>query len=244
MKSIELLLGLAAISAVVGVGQAPRSAAGPKSIAAPNAWMKTPTDPSVPDGTPEAVRMQRDAVWDGLIGARLPLTPENAWRSGISEGSSLGEPAEIMEVPNRAVLIGHFASFRSILTSSGRAIYTEVTVQASNVFEDISGRSRESGTATVIFPGGTVKTADGQVMSFLTQPRTYFMQPGKTYLLVLAYHADGDFYGFGKDWDVSDGTVRADNGLDRRREREGRSTLIGLSTEQLIRLLSERFKGK
>ena len=114
MKHSWTLLILALVPVSAAVGQAVAQAT--KSSPPPNAWMKTPTDASAPDDVPAPVRMRRDQVWDGLIGARFVLTPETAPQDGISEGSFLGKPAEILEVPNRAVLIGRFTGYRSVLT--------------------------------------------------------------------------------------------------------------------------------
>jgi hypothetical protein len=244
MNSVQVLVGMTVILAATGDAQITYPTAPRSPATAANTWMKTPSDVRAADDVPGGVRMERDKIWDGLIGARYALTPDEASRHGISEGSSYDRPAEIPEFPNRVVLIGTFSAYKCVLTSSTRAIYTEVTIDVSNVFEDASGRARAGGRIIVIFPGGTVKTAAGQIISYLTQPRAYFMQPNKVYLLALGYHADGDFYGFAKDWDVSDGTVRADSGIDRVREQEGNSTLIGLTRDQLIRSLSEHFLGK
>lgn len=244
MKPAAALLGVLVILATAATGQTAHSTGPGTPAVGANAWMKTPTDASSADDVPGMIRMDRDRVWDGLIGARYALTPEEALRYGIGEGASYAPVAEIPEFPNRRVLIGTFSRYRSILTFSTRAIYTEVTVDVTNVFEDASGEARAGWKITIIFPGGTVKTADGQIISYLTQPRAHFMQQGKTYLLVLGYHADGDSYAVNKDWDVSDGIVRADSALDRVRVKEGTSTLVGLTKDQLIRSLNERFSVK
>ena len=78
-------------------------------------------------------------------------------------------------------------------------------------------------------------------MSFLTDSRPYFVQPGKAYLLLLGYQAHGDYYQLANSWDLSDGTVRANSGIDHQRELEGGSELLGLTQEQLIHLLKGRF---
>jgi hypothetical protein len=160
--------------------------------------MKTPTEASIEDTVSPAIRYSRDQFWDRGIGARAPLTPETAGHYAVSEGSFPVDLPELPEVPNRAILIGTFSGFRSMLTASRRAIYTEVTVDVTQVFEDASNR-RPGSKITLLFAGGTVLTATGQEMSFLTQPRSYFMQPGRSYVLLLSYHHDGDFYSAGEE---------------------------------------------
>jgi hypothetical protein len=205
--------------------------------------MKEPTDATSRDSVPPAVRRQRDDYFDStMIASKTPLTPDTVGSFGLSEGSYYGEQPEITELPNRAVLIGTFTSFKCVMNASGRAIYTEVQVKPSHVFEDVAGGTKSgSKTITILFAGGTVKTKSGQVLSFLTQPRHYFIGPGKSYLMVLTYQPDGDFYNIGKDWDLSDGTVRADNALEERRVKLHGSTLVGLSTQDLIQVLGKRF---
>jgi hypothetical protein len=241
MKPVKFSLVI--IAALSPICAQPHSARRDPTAAA-NAWMKTPTDVSTPDVVPGTLRADRDRVWDGLIGARLPLTPEEASQHGISEGAHWATEAEIPDQPDRAVLIGRFSGFRSVLTASTRAIYTEVTVDVSNVFEDASGHAKPGGRITITFPGGTVMTSTGQNISYLTQPRAYFIQPSKTYLLILEYYADGDSYALAKDWDISDGTVKANTARDVQRAKDGTSTLVGLTTDQLTRSLTERFRVK
>jgi hypothetical protein len=202
--------------------------------------MQVPSDASLPDLVLPSSRFQRDQFWDELIGDNAPLRPESAKGGGISEGLYLKEPPEILEIPHRAVVAGVFTEWRSVLTTSGRAVYTEVTVHVSHVFED-SGHAMPDSDITITVPGGTVKTLSGQLISYLTEPRSFFIQPKHTYLFVLSYHTDGDFYAFGKDFDISDGVVRADSSWDRRREEQGRSSLVGQTTEEMIRSLSARF---
>ena len=63
-------------------------------------------------------------------------------------------------------------------------------------------------------------------------------------LLVLSHHADGDFYSRAGDWDISDGVVRANSDRESRIAQQGKSALVGLSKDQLVRLLNQRFSTK
>jgi hypothetical protein len=241
MKSA--IFSLAIIAVLSPVGAQPHSARRDPTVTA-NAWMKTPTDLSTPDVVLGILRTDRDPVWDGLIGARSALTPEEATQHGIAEGAHFATEAEIPDIPDRAVLIGRFSGFRSVLTASTRAIYTEVSVDVSNVFEDVAGHAKPGGQITIILAGGTVKTLAGQIISYLTQPRAYSIQPNKAYLLVLGYYAEGDSYGLAKDWDITDGTVKANTALDMQRAKDGKSTLVGMTKDQLINSLTGRFLPK
>jgi hypothetical protein len=231
-----------AIFLAVGIAAAQSTA---KPAAAANAWMKLATDPGSPDPVSGTVRQQRDSHFDASpLASKAALTPESAPLHHVFPGAHVAGKPEIAETSNRAVVIATFTGYRSVLTASGREVYTEVTFHVSNVFQDVSGRAARDSDITVALRGGTVKTADGKVISYLTDPRSYFIQPQRTYLLVLSHHADGDFYSRAGDWDISDGVVRANSDRDSRIAQQGKSALVGLTKDQLIRLLNQRFSTK
>jgi hypothetical protein len=230
----------ALLAAGIAVGQVPAAPAG-----AANGWMKIATDLSQPETASPAIRQQRDSHFDASpLASRVPLTPDSAPLHHVFAGAHVAGQPEIAEVSNRAVVIATFTGYRSILTASGREVYTEVTFHVSNVFEDTAGRAVRDSDITVALRGGTVKTAGGNVISYLTGPRPYFIQPQRTYLLVLSHHADGDFYSRAGDWDISDGVVRANSDRESRIAQQGKSALVGLSKDQLVRLLNQRFSTK
>lgn len=205
---------------------------------AANAWMRIPTlyaDRSA--GISASLRAERDQFWDGISDERAPLTPESAASTAVSDGSLSSTPPEIAQVPNRVILTATFMRFRSILTASERAVYTDVTFRVHEVFQVRAGHAHPGDYIDVSLFGGTVITPAGQVLSYLVQPRQFFLQPGKRYLLVLTYHDLGDFYQAADDWDISDGVVRPNSSASLRRTREGRSSLSGLATDQLPRAL-------
>jgi hypothetical protein len=192
------------------------------------------------DPVPAPLRRQRDLDFDRFVGGGLVLTPAIALGVTLSEGSYIGMPPEIPDISNRAVFIATFTASRSLLTASGQAVYTEITFRVSDVFEDPSGHGGPGSDVTVIVPGGTVKTASGEVISFLTQPRQYFVEPGKTYLLVTQYMPEGDYHFTPKTWDLSDGICRANDAWEVGQERQGGAMLIGLTRGQLVNLLRAR----
>lgn len=203
-----------------------------------NSWMKQPIawSPEI-DRVAGTTRQARDQYFDQLIGYREPLTPSNAKGSGISVGVPLPNQGEIPDVPSRAVVIGTFASYQPVLSNSGRAIYTEATFLVNYMFEDSSGTARPGGTFTLIIPGGTVRTDSGAVLSFLTQPRAYSVTVGRMYLLTMSYNAGGTFFILAKDWDVTDGIVRANFSA----SPSAPASLIGLSLQQLVAKLKAQF---
>jgi hypothetical protein len=228
MRRTYILFTLVAVLSGMRGGQAQTRPANKSA----NDWMKIPTDAAAKDDVPGAIRYERDQIFDKALGYESPLTPESAPGYHIPEGGVYypNGPSEFNTFENRAVLIGTFTKSKGVVTQSGRAIY-----------EDVSGHATPGSDITLIFAGGAIKTGDGRVISFLLDPRTYFPQPGRTYLMVLGYHPDGDFYGREKEWDVSDGIARPNSDFDRTLGEKGRSSVIGLTTDQLIRFLNERF---
>jgi hypothetical protein len=207
--------------------------------------MRIATDLGSADNVSSAVRQRRDSFVDAYpLASREPLTPESAPLHHEFPGRFSTRDSEIRDVPNRAVLIATFSEYRSVLTASGHEIYTEAKFRVGNVFQDTAGHAVPHSDITILVRGGTVNTNDGKTISYLTDPRKFSIQPQRTYLLVLGYHIDGDFYKIDRSWDVSDGMVRVNSEVEQKRVQEGRSTLVGLTTEQLIRSLGERFPGK
>lgn len=197
--------------------------------AAANQWMTVPVpwSPNT-DRVPASLRQSRDQYLDGLIGVATALTPETAKGSGLSEGVTYGPQLEFPTMPNRSVVIATFVTYKPVLSRSGRSIYTEVTFSVSDVLQESGGEA--PGTAIVVtLPGGTVITPTGEVMSFLTQPRQYYVKPGNTYLMVLQYHSDGKFYMLGKTWDLTSGIVQQNFST----PKNTRSKLIGLTVQEL-----------
>jgi hypothetical protein len=174
---------------------------------------------------------------DESIGFGVPLTPTNAKSRVYSEGVPFPNQPEIPQLSNRSVLIGTFSSYQPVLSKSGRAVYTEVTFSVSNMFQDASGDTKPGSSIVVILRGGTIQTEVGVVLSYLTQRLSYCVKPGDTYLLVLSFQRDGNFYVIGKDWDLTSGTAE----LNSFKGAGVPSMLVGLSVPQLISTLNAQF---
>lgn len=238
MLTAALLMGAAAAQTALTDSSKP----------AANAWMLTPT-PYVERNTgvsPE-IRAARDQYMDQITPPafaepltdpphRLPLTSPDAHEyvtpSGC-DGAASGR--EIQDHPNRAVVTATFTQHRSVVSSSEYSIYSEITLKIGHVFEDRSGSRHLSPgqDVTIVVTGGTVRLPSGGTVSYETRPREWSLQPGHTYLLVLSYYKEGDFY-FGFDtWDVSDGSVRPGDCRTEYWTRTGRSSLTGLTVQQL-----------
>ncbi len=221
----------ASVSAQSASGDAPKPAA--------NAWMLTPTPYGAwnQDISP-ALRAQRDRFSDEISHQKVPLTvPSDAAEADLatSDVDMAAEPFDIMSAPNRAILTATFTKYRSVLSASDLSIYTEVTMHVDQVFEDqtVSGHPFHDRDITLLLSGGTVTLRSGSSLSYHVAPRRLFLQPGHRYLLVLSYESAADFYEPYDDWDISDGTVRANTGRTRALAKDGRSSLNGLAVDKL-----------
>jgi hypothetical protein len=230
LRTIWLVLLAGIISIKLALAQADLST---PPYRAANLWMTYPVPWSpATDAVPLDVRRERDKYFDDLIGLPSPLTPENARGSGLSEGARLGAQPEIFDAPNRAILIATFSQYQPVLSNSGRSVYTEVTLSVQDVFEDPAG-TLPGNSIVLVLPGGTVKTDSGAALSFLAQPRQYFISAGRTYLFVMSYHADGKFYMLAQGWDLTDGSVRRNFAT----SKDAPANLNGLTVQELIKIL-------
>jgi hypothetical protein len=242
------VLGTGLILAVGAVGQTQTRAVQRPLIKAANAWMKSPFDLSAADDLSPSQRRQRDAYWDARCGGFGVLTPGKVVHT--STGDHVGPADSDPEVPgperSRAtMMIATFSRYRTVLTASGRAIYTDVILTVGHVFQDLSpGHALTGLEVTVSLPGGTVRNAGGGVISFMTDPQEYFMQQSGTYLFSLDYMLDGDFYIGGPVWDLSDGVVKVNSDYAKIMSTRGKPSIVGLSKDELIRTLDERFADK
>jgi len=233
-------LRFAAIEALIvalafGVAASAQTTTDTTSVPAPNAWMLTPT-PYLDwnKDIPPSVRAGRDRYLDqGAVGQRYPLTSPLSDAPGPGIGCGIPR-SEIGAALNRVILTGTFTNHRSVLSASEFSLYSEVTVQVEEVFEDQSGSGVHADKdITILVGGGTVTLASGRVLSYDTQPVQFSLQPNRKYLLALSYYRDGDFYLVENDWDISDGTVRPNTRSGEYRASHGLSSLSGLTVQQL-----------
>jgi len=178
------------------------------------------------------IRVSRDLFFDRTIGLPSPLTPESAGSKHFAEGSTYGPQPEIPLLQNRALILGTFRSYSPVLTASRRAIYTEISVEVSKVWEEPSGTAAIGKPITIIVPGGTIQIESGAVLSFLTDPREYFLQPAHSYLLAMSYVNEGNFYLIGKSWDLTSGVAQPNF------KAKANSKIDGLTLSQLINYLN------
>jgi hypothetical protein len=244
MKQVPFLVVFCVVIGTLGIVAAQTTA--DRVVSPANAWQRTPTLYSAHDvAVPANIRAERDQFWDNTGATQYePLTPETAAATAISDGTHGPVRREISEDPHRAIVIGTFMNFRSILTASGRCVYTDMIFRVDRVYESTSLQISPNSDITVSIVGGTVTNAAGKILSYLTPPRELFIQPFHRYLLLLSYHPVGGFFSRGTDWEVKDGVIHANDRYEVAQAKEGKSWIDGLTVEQFSRDLPSKLSAK
>jgi hypothetical protein len=147
---------------------------------------------------------------------------ERATFSALSRNRKLFEPSD---------LDATFMNYRSILTVSGRAVYTDITFKVHEVYKAQAGRAFPGFNLTVsvwrdcyqaVRPGFVIPNAATRAAS--TTRKEISAQ-------VVVPQSVGDFCMVGDNRDISDGTFRPNTTFTRSLARQGRSTPSGLTTD-------------
>lgn len=215
-----------------------------QSAAPANAWLRTATSyPLQADSVSQSSRSVRDQYFDAVFGNPSPLKPETAsWAHIGQDPSAAKDIAKFPELPtnpNRTIVSATFTKFQSVLSQSQRSIYTEISFTLDHSFEAPNDPLAAGTTITVAIAGGSVQTSGGN-LSYLVDPQDFFIQPGKRYLLVLSYNADGDFYTLVKNWELSGGVVTPNSKLEQTRAAQGKAALASVAEDQIAPVL-QRF---
>lgn len=249
MKRLGLFItaGLAGLFAFVLLTSAQTTSQDARKLAA-DAWMLTPT-PYLDwnKDISSSLRAERDRFWDKASMSPVPLTQADSSRVVGGSIDLTADPFEIAHGPNRAVLTATFTGHRSVLSASEYSLYSEVTMHVDKVFEDRTGSGHPIAdhVITLVLYGGTVVLRNGQILS-VDNPEAnpeFFIQPGHRYLLVLEYHSEGDFYGYGDSWDMTNGKLRANSPRSLYFAQEGHSSLNGIDAQQLGPALAKVLYG-
>jgi hypothetical protein len=205
--------------------------------------MLVPTPVSELTNVAPDLKNRRDLYFDRVaatLGLTQPLTPEIAAGVVGLEGSRVAGHPILRAFPLRSIVIGTFKSSRSVFSASQKAVYTEITLHVTDVFEDTSAKIAPDADITLAFLGGTVKSSDGKIISLLTNPIQYSLQPSRKYVMVLRYQQAPEFYTVVRNWDFTDGVVRANSSAEHNIESRGGSPVLGLTKEQLTTYLKEQ----
>jgi hypothetical protein len=214
---------------------------------AANKWMKVPVDVRTqPDPVRLEHRQARDSYWDNLIGASRALSDPNAQGRPLPMVDAIVSGPEMPDLGDGVLLIGKFESYRTVLSASKRSVYTEIQLRVQHFFGHPNVPIHEGELIDLARPGGTIVAPWGSTVSFGVHPEPMGLQPQHTYLIRLGYDQYGNFYRGGSRtgelWDLTDGTVKPGNSLQKARADHGMSEINGLSVDALIQLLGKRYQ--
>lgn len=203
---------------------------------AENRWRLTAADlQSQNDEVSPSIRRVRNDFWRPILQDYRNLEI-NGKTVGISEG-----PPSISEIIDDSDAIWTIATFDHFLViptdSSQDLLYTEMKFKVSSIIKGTKTASLSPGELfDVDTAGGRILNLHREVVSRLIAPRSYFVQPGHTYLMEIKPHIGGS-YVIAKEWDVTSGKVVPDESGEISRATYGSSKLIGMTTEDAVRYL-------
>ena len=124
-------------------------------------------------------------------------------------------PPSMIEIPAEPDAIWLVATFDHYLVKSidpdFKLLYTEMSFKINEIIKQPSQLLSPGMSFDVDVEGGSVKTPQGDVVSWHVTARRYFVQPGHTYILEIRPNQAGQFYYISKAWDVSSGRVVPDH---------------------------------
>lgn len=214
---------------------------------AANKWMKVPFDlRGQVDTVSPGDRQARDAYWDKLIGSATRLSESGPHGHPMPIGFPDPSAPELGDLGDGVMVIGTFETYHSVLSASQRSVYTEIGLRILHVFGHPNAPIREGQLIDLDRPGGTIIAPWGETLSYEVHPKQMDLQPAHTYLIGLGYDPSGHSYrtGYeaGKLWDLTDGTVKPGNSLQKTRAEQGISEISGLSVTALIELMDKKFQ--
>lgn len=208
----------------------------------PSWRFQPPADPPSPTAdtrTPAEISIE-DNYFDSWSEASDPLDGPPVQRPGTVVGSSPGGLDQDFPIWSRdEVVVAHFSTWLSHLSSSHRAVYTTVYLQVDRVVSDKSGQLVAGSVTPLLIPGGIILAPGTQkVISHLLRAGDFPLEPNTEYLIFLNQEPSLPFYQYAKAWKVDKGILEPVNKYDAFRVAQGRSTHSGMSLESAINELN------
>jgi hypothetical protein len=173
-----------------------------------------------------AQAIERGAFSDALTGTATLVDDYVGEPQRIGSGS--GEPGdELPTAISDAVVVADFTDHEGVISPSRKSAYTAIAFYVERSLKDKTGLSKPGSTITVFYPGGTVRTNSGRVVSFEVVPIDLAVRLGHKYLLFLQYNRSGNFYTILKSWEITKGIMVPNSHLDKNREINHESEYAG-----------------
>ena len=206
---------------------------------APSWRYKVPASPAVDTRTAAEMRAD-DQYFDTYFGSPDPLDGPQTYRTGRSGPGVVNE--DFPTLLRDEVVVAHFSTWSTHLTSSRHSIYTIVNLQIDRVVTDKDGKLKAGETLHLLIPGGTVRIPrTGKIVSYFLSYvwADYFpLEPNTKYLIFLAHDPPHPSYQYVKAWNVDKGILRPVSETDKYRASRELSTHNGESLEDAIRELT------
>lgn len=238
MQCVSLL---AATFLILG-GRCSLSQSTPRNDDLPPAWryQLPPAAGSANEDTrTPAEKEAEDDYFDSHFGVPDPLDgPQRGWAVGHSGPAVFDEdfPARFRD----EIVVAHFTTWSTHLSSSHRSIYTIVNLQVDRVVADKSGHVTEGAVIPLAVPGGRARTLGGGVLTQFVSGRYFPLEPNIKYLIFLNTQPGLPFYWYVKAWNVDKGVLEPVTQFDAYRISQGHSSHAGRSLESAVGELSSR----
>jgi hypothetical protein len=176
-----------------------------------------------------------DKYFDSIAGSADPLDgPQRFIRGGGSRVYKRDEDFPSLALDE--VVVGHFSTWNSYISSSKHSIYTVVNLHIDRVVSSKSGLLYGGPEVPVYITGGTiVLPKSGKVYSYWIRSRDEFpLEPNIEYLIFLDRGNPASFYQYVKAWQIDSGVLRPVTERDRYAVSLKRSTHNGMTMESAI----------
>jgi hypothetical protein len=194
--------------------------------------------PSEDRRTPKDIKIEDD-YFDSHCGASDPIGGPQRMVGGHSGHASFDEdfPVRFRD----EVVVAHFTTWSTHLSSSRHSIYTIVNLQIDRIVADKDGHKTEGSVISLAVPGGTVldpAPITRPVLSYCIQGKDFPLEPNIKYLIFLNHQPTLPFYVYMKAWNVDKGALEPTTAFDAYRISQGRSSHAGKSLKSAINELS------
>jgi hypothetical protein len=199
-KKTLLAVGIAVATlapCICGFGQAAKSDDRP-------AWITSTKPEQAPPASSDEckIRRARSAPFD-MPGAP-PLDAPGPRRGVMARGYIDSEDAGPLPIrESHAVVIAQAIDFQPYFSNDHSSVYTELRLIASKVLKDKSGRLSTNSEFISLIEGGSLKLADGRIVTTDIPIGANPIHLRKRYLLFLGYDAASQTYAIMKAWDFS-----------------------------------------
>lgn len=205
------------------------------------AWRYQLPAPSLSDSRDRSESDEEDAYFDKWFGSASPLESPQVGQQYSSASAEL-DSGDFPLNSSNVIVVAHFNTWNSYLSSSHRSVYTIVNLQIDRVIADKTATLAPGEIVQLAIPGGTVSVSDkGKTLSWGIRAFAFPCEPGPEYLMFLSYRPKQvTFLEYEKAWLVDHGTLQPVSRFDIDRHLKGEPSHAGSSLESAIQEIQSR----